>query len=262
MNRRKTSPRLENILADKISGSSELLEQLNIFLLKNLNQIPDKKKLILTLKQHFCSFQIIQKYLEQLSLAINSKQLSDNFFAEFRLKSQTIYDRIFNNALTYLENKKSILTISNSTTVFEILSRLKYHHKFETIICESRPKLEGRILARRLIKVNIGVKLIIEAMTVNYIKECDCVIIGADTVFKNKSVVNKIGSSQLALLCGHFRKPFYVITEKFKFSQKNSYEWKEEFSGEIWKTAPKGIKIKNIYFEKIDASLISKIITD
>lgn len=239
-----------------------MLNQLNIFLLKNFNQIPDKNKLILTLKQHFCSFQVIQKYLEELSLIINSKESSDNFFSEFLLKSQTIYDRIFSNSLPYLKNKKSILTISNSTTVFEILSRLKYHHKFETIICESRPKLEGRFLARRLIKENIVVKLITEAMTVNYIKKCDCVIIGTDTVLKNKSVLNKIGSSQLALLCANYRKPFYVITEKSKFSQSNSYLLKEESSDEIWKAAPKGVTIKNIYFEKIDASLISKIITE
>lgn len=99
-------------------------------------------------------------------------------------------------------------------------------------------------------------------MSASHVRKCDCVIIGADTVLRNRSVVNKVGSFQLALLCNYFQKPFYVITEKSKFSLKNEFKQIEESTDEIWKDAPKGVAIKNIYFEKIPASLISKIITD
>jgi translation initiation factor 2B subunit (eIF-2B alpha/beta/delta family) len=53
-----------------------------------------------------------------------------------------------------------------------------------------------------------------------------------------------------------------VITEKSKFSLKNEFRQIEESTDEVWKDASKGVAIKNIYFEIIPASLISKIITD
>lgn len=260
--KRETTSKIEDILADKTSGSSELLRQINIYFLKNFDRIPDKLRLISSLQQHFHSFQNIQRYLEQLRLTLHNKQSPEKFFTEFRLKSESVYDKIFTNALPYLLNKKSILTISNSTTIFEILNRLRNHHNFLTFICESRPKLEGRILARKLNKEKISAELISEAMSAGYVKKCDCVIIGADAVLRNRSVINKVGSFQLALLCSHFLKPFYVITEKSKFSLKNEFKQSEESTDEIWKDAPKEVALKNFYFEKIPASLISEIITE
>ncbi len=195
-------------------------------------------------------------------MIVHSKQLSEKFFTEFHMKSETIYDRIFANSLPYLKNKRSILTISNSKTVFEILRKLRTENCKLLTVSESRPKLEGRILAKKLNKEKISVALITEAMSASYVRKCDCVIIGADTVLRNRSVVNKVGSFQLALLCNYFQKPFYVITEKSKFSLKNEFKQIGESTEEIWKDAPKGVAIKNIYFEKIPASLISKIITD
>ncbi len=259
---KKTIPKLEDILADKTSGSSELLREINVYFLKNFDRIPNKLKLISSLQQHFRSFQNIQRYLKQLGMIVHSKQLSEKFFTEFRMKSETIYDRIFANSLPYLKNKRSILTISNSKTVFEILRKLRTENCKLLTVSESRPKLEGRILAKKLNKEKISVALITEAMSASYVRKCDCVIIGADTVLRNRSVVNKVGSFQLALLCNYFQKPFYVITEKSKFSLKNEFKQIGESTEEIWKDAPKGVAIKNIYFEKIPASLISKIITD
>lgn len=123
--KRETSSKIEEILANKTSGSSELLRRINIYFLKNFEQIPDKSATIASLQKHFRSFQNIQRYLKQLRMIVHSKQLSEKFFTEFRMKSETIYDRIFANSLPYLKNKRSILTISNSKTVFEILRELK-----------------------------------------------------------------------------------------------------------------------------------------
>ena len=81
------------------------------------------------------------------------------------MKSETIYDRIFANSLPYLKNKRSILTISNSKTVFEILRRLRTENCKLLTVSESRPKLEGRILAKKLNKEKISVELITEAMS-------------------------------------------------------------------------------------------------
>ncbi len=183
--------KLEEILADKTSGSSELLRQINNYFLKYFDELPDKSETIRTLQKHLTSFQGIQKYLKQLQRIIHDNTLTENFFTDFQKNSGTIYDRIFSNSLPYLHDKRIILTLSNSKTIYEILKRLNTDHKFKTIICESRPKLEGKILAGELSKEKIRVELITEAMSADYIKKCDCVIIGADKVLKNKNVVSK-----------------------------------------------------------------------
>lgn len=254
--------KLEEILADNTSGSSELLRQINNYFLKYFDELPDKSETIRTLQKHLTPFQNIQQYLKQLQRIIYDNTLTENFFTDFQKNSETIYDRIFSNSLPYLHDKRIILTLSNSKTIYEILKRLNTDRKFKTIICESRPKLEGRVLTKKLKKEKIRVEIITEAMSTSYVKKCDCVVIGADAVLRNKNVVNKVGSFQLAVLCNYFQKPFYVITEKSKFSKKNEFKQSEESTDEIWKVTPKGVVLKNFYFEKIPASLISKIITE
>lgn len=259
---KKAISNLDEILSDKTSGSSELLMMLNIYFLKNFVHISNLSGTIKFLQKHFRSFQNIQNYLKQLQPKIHSKQLSEKFFTEFKMRNETLYDRIFANSLPYLKNKRSILTISNSKTVFEILRRLGTENCKLLTVSESRPKFEGRKLAKKLGKEKISVEVISEAMCARNMEKCDCVLIGADSILKNGNVVNKIGSLQLAILSKYFKKPFFVLTEKSKFSLKNEFDQIEESRDEIWKNAPKGVTIKNIYFETIPASLISKIITD
>ncbi|MEW6703136.1 MAG: hypothetical protein AB1298_10530 [Bacteroidota bacterium] len=260
--KKKNEVELKRIFADKTSGSSELLEQINIFFRNNFDGIQNKPQLISLLQKKFQTFQNIQDFLEQLKLELNSGQLSEKFFRRFNKEKKTVYDKIFANAYPFLKNKKTILTISNSKTVFEIVKRLTTYNCKLITICESRPGLEGRILAKKLVREKIKVELITEAMIGSYIQKCDAVLIGADSVLRNRDVVNKTGSLQLAVLCKYYKKPFYVVVDKSKFSKKNSFTQNEESVEEIWKKFPKKITVKNFYFEKIPRSLITKIISD
>lgn len=259
---KKVDYRLRKIFLDKTSGSTELLKQINIYFLKNYDRVPDKLATISSIRKHFRSFQNIQQYLKQLELRIHSRQLSEKFLTEFKCMSETTFDRIFVNSLPYLKNKRSILTISNSKTVFEILRRLGAESCKLLTVSESRPKFEGRILAKKLLKENYKVRLITESLAAYYLEKCDCVLIGADTVLKNKDVVNKVGSLQLAVLSKHFKKPFYVVTGKSKFGSKNVFTQRKESPDEIWKNRSDKITIDNFYFEVVPARLITKIITD
>ena len=48
-------------------------------------------------------------------------------------------------------------------------------------------------------------------------EKVDLVLVGADTITANGDVVNKIGTSQVALIAQHFRVPFYVAAQTLKF---------------------------------------------
>ena len=156
-----------------------------------------------------------------------------------------------------------ILTLSNSKTVFELLKRYSKINKILKIfICESRPQNEGRVLTKLLLDENIKCEMILESMLPHFIQKTDAVIIGADKILKNGNVINKIGSLNAALLSKKYKKPFYVIASKDKFSNQVSYNPIQKDSNEIWNYSNENLKINNFYFEEIEKKLITKIITN
>ncbi len=260
--KKKIEIEINKILNDKTSGSNDLLSNIHALLFQNSANLCELKFIIHKLKKAFPAFSGIQNYLYNLERTINRKDSIRKFFQDFNHTEKSVYNNIFKNALPYLKKKKNILTISNSKTVFEILTRLASVAKLSIFICESRPKYEGRILAEKLASRKIKTQLITEAQAAIYLGKSDCVLIGADSILKNGDAINKIGSFQLAILCKYFNKPFYVIADKLKFSSNNKFIQVEISSGEIWSACKKRIKIKNFYFERIPKSLITKIITN
>lgn len=134
--------------------------------------------------------------------------------------------------------------------------------KITVIVCESRPILEGRLLASNLTKAGINVELITDANIAAAVKKSDCVLIGADIILSNGDVINKTGSLAAAVLCSYYKKPFYAAALHSKFSKKKNYKPAEYNKSEIWKQPPDGLKIRNNYFEAVDSKLITKIFTD
>ncbi|NJD22014.1 MAG: hypothetical protein FIA82_05015 [Melioribacter sp.] len=253
---------IKKILNDKTSGSNDLLADINSLLLHNTINLSELKLIIKKLKKGLPTFTNIQNYLDGLEKKIRSKDSAGKFFLSFNQTEKNIYDSIFKNIFTYLSNKKNILTISNSKTVFEILYRLNSVNKLSVFICESRPGNEGRLLAEKLADKKIKTQLITEAQIARYLEKCDCILTGADSILKNGDVINKVGSLQLAVLGKYYGKPFYVIADKLKLSSNNKFIQTEEPRKEIWNTHTKKIRVENFYFERIPKLLISKIITN
>jgi translation initiation factor eIF-2B subunit alpha len=54
-----------------------------------------------------------------------------------------------------------------------------------------------------------------------YIHEVTCVLVGAEVILDNGAVLNRAGTSTLALLARHARKPFYVFAETYKFLRRS-----------------------------------------
>lgn len=259
----KSSKILNSIINNKTSGSSEILYELHEHLKVEKRLLQTFPEIIRLLKHQFKSFQIVQNYLKDLETSLTKQKNLDDFFKKYEKKLLTVYDSIFNRNEKLFMRYSNIVTLSNSRTVFEILKRIKQHRKnLKVFVSESRPKLEGRILAKKLLIENIQVKLITEAMLDSVIQECECAFIGTDAVLKDGSVVNKVGSSVLASLCKFHKKPFYAIADKSKFSNKKLFYKKEMPPGEIWRHHNPYLELENYYFEKIDKELIKKIITD
>jgi len=255
---------LNKILYDKQSGSTELLLKLIKWCKDNRSQKSRIKEMMNIAPSELATFTNIQTFINRLRIVIeeNDDSTLKHFLDEEERIIKTGYDTLFENALPYLKNFKRIVTISNSKTVSEILIRLNKYHKIHVMIGESRPKLEGRILAKKLLKKNIEVTIITDALLMNEVEKSDAVVIGADQVLINGNIVNKIGSRSLAVLCKYFGKPFYVLTSGNKFSKRKNYTPEEKDRNEIWNYNHRLLRKINYYFEVIEKEFITGMITD
>ena len=261
----KKKTALEKILKDTTSGSTDLLLKLNDIVKANLDNKSDLKLLLKTAKQKFKSFEVIQNYLGQIesyNKKTSNKSLKE-FVDGFTHSQDQSFEAIYENALPYLRKANTILTLSNSKTISETLVLLgKRNTKLRITIAESRPKLEGRILARNLLKNKIRVEFITDAMLPQFISKADAVIIGADKILSNGNIINKAGSLSAAILCHYYSKPFYVLASKDKLSKRERHIHEEYKPAEVWSYNSSYLKVANIYFEEVNNKLITKIITN
>ena len=91
---------------------------------------------------------------------------------------------------------------------------------FRVYAGETRPLLQGsRLTAWELKQAGIDVTLICDTMVARMMAEgaIDLVIVGTDRVTRNGDVVNKIGTSGIAILARHFGIPFYVACPSSTF---------------------------------------------
>uniref|UniRef100_A0A7C3RI08 Ribose 1,5-bisphosphate isomerase n=1 Tax=Archaeoglobus fulgidus TaxID=2234 RepID=A0A7C3RI08_ARCFL len=163
----------------------------------------------------------------------------------------------------------TIMTHCNSSAAIAVIKRAHENGKrVEVIATESRPRWQGHLTARQLREAGIDVTLIVDSAVRYFINEVDCVVVGADTVTANGALINKIGTSQIALAAKEARVPFMVAAETYKFSPKTLFGElviiEERDAGEV---APEellklGVKVRNPAFDVTPRDYIDVIITE
>ena len=120
--------------------------------------------------------------------------------------------------------------------------------------------------AKKLLKAGIKTTMIIDSATRFFMNQVDIVIVGSDAITSEGNIVNKIGTSMIALVAYESRTPFYVVSELLKFDPETTfgnYEKIEERSPiEIWRKPPKKLKIRNPAFDVTRRDFIHGIICE
>lgn len=161
-----------------------------------------------------------------------------------------------------------VMTHCNSSmAIGAILYAWDEGKKIRVIATESRPKKQGYITVKELANHDIPVELIVDSAVRYKMQEVDKVYVGADTIASNGAVINKIGTSQVALCAHESRVPVTVCAETYKFSRDTAFgelvEIEERDPSEI--ADPKdfpGVKISNPVFDATPATYIDSIITE
>ncbi len=162
----------------------------------------------------------------------------------------------------------TILTHCHSENVVEILKEAKkIGKKFDVIVTETRPKYQGIITARELLKSKIPVTFCVDSAMGFFMKNATKVIVGCDAILADGSIINKIGTFPLAIVAKEFGVPFYVAGATYKFSTQSVAGKGEEIEmrepNEI--IDPKkisGAKILNPAFDVTPAKFISGLVTE
>jgi len=122
-----------------------------------------------------------------------------------------------------LRDGESVMMHSYSRTAMGIVRRAAENLglRLSVYLTESRPIGEGLAAAEELSRLGEGVRVrvIVDSAVRYFMKDVDRVIVGADAVAANGAVVNKVGTSVVALAAKEARVNFYVAAETYKFSR-------------------------------------------
>ncbi len=143
------------------------------------------------------------------------KKLADDFI----IGSENAVKRIGEIGGRRVRDGDTIMTHCNSAAAISIMAAAHAQGKdIKVIATESRPRLQGLLTAKQLDGLGIKTTLIVDSAVRYFMKEIDIVIMGADAVTVNGSVINKIGTSQLALAAHEARASVIIAAETYKFS--------------------------------------------
>jgi len=162
-----------------------------------------------------------------------------------------------------------VLTHCNSKAALSVIIQAHRDGKrIEAFATESRPWRQGLLTVRELSSAGLRSTMIVDSAARWLMKDIDVVVVGADTICSNGALINKIGTSQIALAAHEARVPFLVAAETFKFSPKTMYgelvEIEERDSSEVVRAeeVPEGTRILNPVFDATPTEYIDAIITE
>ena len=114
-----------------------------------------------------------------------------------------------------------VLTYGRSHVVEEAF---KFAHsngtRFEVMVVDSRPRLEGKQLLRSLTACNIPCTYVLVSALSYVISSVTKVVLGAAGIMANGTAVSRIGTAVVAMMAHNHRKPVMFCCESYKFSDR------------------------------------------
>jgi ribose 1,5-bisphosphate isomerase len=194
-------------------------------------------------------------------------ELCDAFVASSLKATRTIGDY----GAKRIQDGDVVLTHCNSEAVTAVLTAAhEAGKKFEVFATETRPRFQGRITASVLAKRGLDVSLIPDSAVRVYMRKVDTVLVGADAIAANGAVINKIGTSQIALVAHETRARFFVAAETYKLSTTTmlgelveiEHRSPYEVVPRTWLKANRRVKVRNPAFDVTPPEYIDLIITE
>jgi len=205
------------------------------------------------------------KEVEQLRLA--GMKAGDEFISN----SKTAIERIGEIGARRIKDGDVLMTHCNSSAAIAVIETAwEMGKRIQVYVTETRPRFQGRITASILVNHGIPVTMIVDDAARYFMKDINKVVVGADAVTANGAVVNKIGTSMMALAARESNVRTFVAAETYKFSPETMIgdvvaieqrSTDEVISERELRELPK-VEVKNPSFDVTPAEYIDLIITE
>ncbi|MBI4391203.1 MAG: hypothetical protein HY575_04910 [candidate division NC10 bacterium] len=159
---------------------------------------------------------------------------------------------------------RTVVTISNSSTVLAALTGLAARRPLRVIVGEGRPALEGRGLARWAARVGCRVTLVPDAALPGEVGGADAVLVGADALV-GSAAINKVGTYPLVLAARHARVPASLLADRSKCVPKALtplLRLTPRDPRSLWASPPSGVAVARTDFERVPLSLVTAVVTE
>ncbi len=214
---------------------------------------------------------LVMKPLKCETDVLSARQNLEERAMAFVKRSEEAVSRIGTIGARHIRDGDVILTHCNSEAALScILKAHKQGMNIEVYATEVRPRNQGHITAKTLSDAGVRTNFIVDSAARYFMKEVDLCITGADAITVNGSVINKIGTSQIALAAHEARVSFLVAAETYKFApctilgeriliEERSPD--EILSPEMRGTLP-NVTVRNPTFDITPADYVDLIITE
>jgi ribose 1,5-bisphosphate isomerase len=136
---------------------------------------------------------------------------------EFRARLETAQRDLGQVGANRLRDGDTVMTHCHSTDALACIAAAVADGKELTaIVKETRPRKQGHITASELAELGIDVTVVVDSAARRYMDEVDHVLVGADAIAADGSVVNKIGTSGLAVVARERGTPIVVASQTLK----------------------------------------------
>lgn len=138
----------------------------------------------------------------------------------FLKKLQEARGKVGKLASSFIVDGSRVLTHSKSRVVLKAFKEAASANKrFEVFVTKSSPDSSGEEMAKNVRDLGIRCTVILDSAVGYVMEQVDMVMVGAEGVVESGGIINKVGSYSMALCAREMKKPFYVLTESFKFSR-------------------------------------------
>jgi translation initiation factor 2B subunit (eIF-2B alpha/beta/delta family) len=190
--------------------------------------------------------------------------LVQNACQEWLEKLDAGKEQIATNGVSLLPRRGRVVTISTSSDVERtLLSANERGYELRVTILESRPRMEGRVLATALAEHGISTRVVVDAAAHIVMGDADIWLTGADSLTP-KGVVNKTGTALLGLSGAYHNVPGVVVcsTAKIWPAALGDPPILPQDASEVWENPPPGMMIENPYFDLTPWSCVKAIATE
>ncbi len=156
----------------------------------------------------------VQIYEEFETIKHYTVQVCRNYTKELK----SMINKIADIGSNQIKDGDRILTHCHSEHVIAILLTAKRQgKKFEVFVTETRPKYQGLITAKKLLRAGIKITYCIDAAIGYIMRDVTRVLVGCDAILADGSIVNKIGTFPIAITANKFGIPVVVAGGTYKF---------------------------------------------